>query len=146
MQIMKTSRYQALSALCVVLSVVTCNVATAADLTLGKGVEFDCSPFPAIQDIGTSLPGMVSCITLKDVKSITGDVVFQQGTKLVGETDAQKRVIAWSAAVTPKGLKISLPTSTRTVFSPVWDSHSAPALNVFVADNVSIDCGSASCQ
>jgi type IV secretion system protein VirB10 len=81
-------------------------------LLLPKGAFIDCTLETAID---SSLPGMTTCVTATDMWSADGSVVlFERGSKLVGETRGDLRTgqerlfVLWSEARTPTGVIVTL--------------------------------------
>jgi len=81
-------------------------------LLLPKGAFIDCTLETAID---STLPGMTTCVIAADTFSADGKVVlFERGTKLVGEThgqvqQGQARVfVLWTEARTPTGVVVAL--------------------------------------
>jgi len=81
-------------------------------LLLPKGAFVDCTLETAID---STLPGLTTCVTATDTFGADGTVVlFERGTKLLGETrgqvqQASTRVfVVWIEARTPKGVIVPL--------------------------------------
>ncbi|HLJ18770.1 MAG TPA: type IV secretion system protein VirB10 [Stellaceae bacterium] len=81
-------------------------------LLLPKGAFIDCTLETAID---STLPGMTTCITATDTFGADGNVVlFERGTKLVGETRGEVRrggsrvFVVWNEARTPQGVVVPL--------------------------------------
>jgi type IV secretion system protein VirB10 len=77
-----------------------------------KGSFLDCTLETAID---STLPGMTTCVLAVDVFGADGRVVlFERGTKLVGETRSEVRAgqarvsVVWSEARTPTGVVVGL--------------------------------------
>jgi type IV secretion system protein VirB10 len=81
-------------------------------LLLPRGSMLDCTLETAID---SSLPGLVTCVTAQPTYSADGRVVlFERGTKLVGEVGGQVRrgqerlFVVWHEARTPTGVVVDL--------------------------------------
>jgi type IV secretion system protein VirB10 len=81
-------------------------------MLLPKGAMLDCTLETAID---SSLPGLVTCVTAQPAYSADGRVVlFERGTKLIGEVGGQVRrgqrrlFVLWSEARTPTGVVVDL--------------------------------------
>lgn len=81
-------------------------------LLLPKGAMLDCTLETAID---SSLPGLVTCVTAQPTYSADGRVVlFERGTKLVGEVGGQVKrgqerlFVVWHEARTPTGVVVTL--------------------------------------
>jgi type IV secretion system protein VirB10 len=81
-------------------------------MLLPKGAMLDCTLETAID---SSLPGLVTCVMAQPAYSADGRVVlFERGTKLIGEVGGQVRrgqrrlFVLWSEARTPTGVVVDL--------------------------------------
>jgi type IV secretion system protein VirB10 len=81
-------------------------------LLLPKGAFIDCTLETALD---SQLPGMTTCITAMDIFGADGQVVlFERGSKLVGETRGETRLgqarvfVLWTEARTPTGVVVQL--------------------------------------
>ncbi len=81
-------------------------------LLLPRGSMLDCTLETAID---SSLPGLVTCVTAQPAYSADGRVIlFERGTKLVGEVGGQVRrgqerlFVVWQEARTPTGVVVDL--------------------------------------
>lgn len=95
-----------------VLSATGAQLLPTERLLLPKGTFIDCTLETAID---STLPGMTACVTATDTFGADGTVVlFERGTKLIGETrgevrQGQARVfVVWTEARTPSGVVVQL--------------------------------------
>lgn len=95
-----------------VLDAAQARVLPTRRLLLPKGAMLDCTLETAID---SSLPGLVTCVTSQPTYSADGRVVlFERGTKLVGEVGGQVRrgqerlFVVWNEARTPTGVVVDL--------------------------------------
>jgi type IV secretion system protein VirB10 len=95
-----------------VLDAAQARVLPTRRLLLPKGAMLDCTLETAID---SSLPGLVTCVTAQPAYSADGRVVlFERGTKLVGEVGGQVRrgqerlFVVWNEARTPTGVVVDL--------------------------------------
>lgn len=117
-------------------------------MMITQGTKIPCN---VVEALDTTLPGLVTCIQIEDVRSADGRVVLlERGTKWVGQqangvAQGQRRVgIVWSRGETPNHVLVDVdsggadwlgrPGITGDVDSHFWDRFGAAILLSVISD------------